>query len=163
MNYMEEDKAVRNFIIIFVIVLLFVVGLYFVTKLINKDSETKSDDTNNTTEVTVDNTKAIVGTMLQKAEDNYYVILYNSDDSKSSEYSSLATKYQAKKDVLPLYIVDLSNALNKKYYDKDNINLSSNNINDLRFGDITVIEVKNGEIVKSYDTVDKIEKVWKLS
>lgn len=163
MNYMDEDKAVRNFIIIFIVVILLVIGVYFFTKsVVNKDNENQNNEVE-TKEIEVDNSVAIVGTMLQKVDSNYYVILYKSDDSKVSEYKSLETKYNAKKDKLPLYTVDLSNGLNAKYYDKDNTNLTASNLNDLRFGDITVIEVKDGKIVKSYNDVDKIKNVWKLN
>lgn len=163
MNYMEEDKAVRNFIIIFIIVLLLVVGIYFFTVFINKDNESKTEETNTSSEVKIDYEKAIVGTMLQANNADYYVILYKSDDTKSSEYQSLVSKYKTNKDAKTVLTVDLSNALNSKYYDKDNTNYSSDNINDLRFGDITVLEVKNNKIVKSFDSVEKIKKEWKIS
>ena len=163
MNYMEEDKAVRNFIIIFVIVLLLVVGIYFFTLFINKDNENKTDDTNTTTDVSIDYDKAIVGTMLQANNADYYVILYKSDDDKAMEYQSVVSKYKTNKDAKTILTVDLSEGMNSKYYDKDNINLSSNNVNDLRFGDITLIQVKKNKIVKSFDTIDKIKKELKIS
>lgn len=160
MNYMEEDKAVRNFIIIFVIVILFVVGIYFMTKFFNKDSESSTNNTDtNTSEVSIDSSVAIVGTMLNKSDEDYYVILYKEDDNNSGTYSNIVSKYKSKKDSLPIYTVDLSNKLNEKYYDKDNINLTATDINDLRFGDITLLEVKNGKIIKTYTNVDKIKSV----
>ena len=162
MSYNDEEKAVRNFVIIFVIVLLMAVGLYFFTKnVVKKDSE--STDTTETKEVEIDNSIAIVGNMLNKVESNYYVILYKSDDSKASEYKSLVTEYVTTKGEKAVYTVDLSNALNAKFYDKDNTNYKADNINDLRFGDITLLEVKDSKIVKSYDSLDKIKKAWKLS
>jgi len=163
MNYMEEDKAVRNFIIIFIIVLLFVVGIYFFTVFVNKDNETKSDETNTTEEVQIDSTKVIVGTMLQKSDDDYYVILYKSDDAKASEYASLASVYKTGKNALPIYTVDLSDGLNSKFYDKEHTNYSSDNVNDLRFGDITLLRVKDNKIVKSIDSIDSIKKELKNS
>ena len=161
MSYKDEEKAVRNFVIIFVIVLLMAIGLYFFTKVVvKKENETKTDT--ETKEVEIDNSIAIVGTMLNKKESNYFVILYKSDDTNVSEYESLKTKY-TNLGTKALYYVDLSNALNSKYYDKDNVNYTAENINDLRFGDFTVLEVKDSKIVKSYDSVEKINKVWKLS
>ena len=159
MSNKDEEKAVRNFVIIFVIVLLAVVGLYFFTKNVVK-KETDSTDTE-TKEVEIDNSIAIVGTMLNKVEDNYYVILYKSDDSKVSEYEELKQNYKLFNSKA-LYYVDLANALNSKYYDKDNTNYTAENINDLRFGDITVLEIKDKKIVKSYNDVDKIKKVWNI-
>lgn len=163
MNYMEEDKAVRNFIIIFIIVILLVVGLYFLTVFINKDNDPKAEETNTSEEVKIDNSKVIVGTMLQKSDKDYYVILYKSDDEKANEYASLESKYKANKDSLPVYTVDLSDGMNSKYYDKEHVNLTASDINDLRFGDITVLEVKDGKIYKSFNSVDKIKKEWKIS
>lgn len=163
MNYMEEDKAVRNFIIVFVIVLLLVVGLYFFTTFINKDNEGAKADNNTTEETKIDTTKVIVGTMLQKSEKNYYVLLYKSDDKKAYDYQTLESKYKATKDPLVVYTVDLAEGINSKYYDKENINLSASNVADLRFGDITLLEVKDNKIAKTFDSVEKIKKEWKLS
>lgn len=164
MNYVEEDKAVRNFIIIFIIVLIFVVGIYFFTKVINKDNEATSENNANTSsEVQIDITKAIVGTMLQKSDKEYYVILYKSDDAKASEYIQMESKYKTNKDALPVYTVDLSEGMNAKYYDKDHTNYFANNVNDLRFGDITLLEVKDGKIIKSFNNTDSIKKEFKLS
>ena len=164
MNYMEEDKAVRNFIIIFIIVLLLVVGIYFFTVFVNKDNEPKSNDTTDTTtEVEIDPTKAIVGTMLQLNQKDYYVILYKSDDTKASEYISLVSKYKSSKDAKTVLTVDLYEGMNKKYYDKDNTNPTASEINDLRFGDITLVEVNGGKIVKAFDSVEKIKKEFKIS
>ena len=159
MSNIEEEKAVRNFVIIFVIVLLAVVGLYFFTKNIVKKEEASTES--ETKEVEIDNSIAIIGTMLNKSEDDYYVILYKSDDPKVSEYEGLKSQYTLY-NTKALYYVDLANALNSKYYDKDNTNYTAENINDLRFGDITVLEVKNKKIVKSYNDVDKIKKVWNI-
>ena len=159
MSYNDEEKAVKNFIIIFIIVIAVAIGLYFFTKNVVKKEESTSTETK---EVEIDNSVAIVGTMLNKVEDNYYVILYKSDDSKVSEYASLKSQF-SKSGTTALYYVDLSNVLNSKYYDKDNTNYTAENVNDLRFGDITVLEVKSGKIVKSYNSVDKIKKAWKLS
>ena len=161
MSYKDEEKAVRNFVIIFVIVLLLAIGLYFFTKLVvKKESDTKNDT--ETKEVEIDNSIAIVGTMLDKKESNYYVILYKSDDDNSYTYESLRSQYK-NLGTKALYYVDLSNALNSKYYDKDNTNYTAENINDLRFGDFTVLEVKDSKIVKSYNSVDSVKKAWKLS
>ena len=161
MEHMDEDKAIRNFIIIFVIVILVVVGIYFFTKLVvNKEENSASTETK---EVEINNSVAIVGTMLGKAESNYYVILYRSEDEKVNEYVNVVSSYNAKDKKLALYTVDLSNSLNSKYYDKENIKLDATDINDLRFGDITLLEVKDGKIVKSYNSLETIKKAMKIS
>ena len=158
---MDDNKTIRNFIIIFVVIIVFVIGAYLLTKfVINK--EEKKEETQTSKEVQIDNSIAIVGTMLSKAEDNYYVLIFKNDDN-AGKYLTIKSQYEAKKNKKALYTVDLANKLNEKYYDKDNVNLSASDINDLRFGDITLLEVKQGKIVKSYDTIEKIKKVWELS
>ncbi len=159
MSYNDEEKAVRNFVIIFLIVILVAVGLYFFTKTVVKKEETNTDT--ETKEVEVDTSKAIIGTMLNRKEDNYYVILYKSDDAKVSEYDNLKSQYTLFNDKA-LYYVDLASSLNSKYYDKDNTNYTAENLEDLRFGDLTVIEVKDHKIIKSYNSVDKIKKAWNI-
>ena len=161
MNTYDDDKAIRNFIIIFVIVILMVFGIYMLTKyVIVKDNNSNNEETK---EVEINNDVAIVGTMLSKVEENYYVMLYKEDDIESGKYLTAKSSYSATEKALPVYTVDLSNALNSKFYDKDNVKLDSENVNDLRFGDFTVLEVKNGKIVKSYTDLDKVKKVWKVS
>ena len=161
MNTYDDDKTIRNFIIIFVIVILMVFGIYMLTKyVIVKDNNTNNEETK---EVQINNEVAIVGTMLNKSDEHYYVMLYREDDNESGKYLTAKSNYSAAKDSLPVVSVDLSNALNSKYYDKDNVKLDSDNVNDLRFGDFTVLEVKNGKIVKSYTDLEKVKKVWKVS
>lgn len=163
----DESKEIRNFIIIFVIVILVVVGIYFFTKFVVKKEETSSNNETKTEETVkeaeINDAIAIVGTMLKKPAKSYYVILYDDKGDNSDEYSSLEQSYTQKSGSIPLYYVDLGNQLNKKYYDKDNVNLTASDINDLRFGDITVLKVDNGKITKSYTTVDAIKKVWGLN
>src|SRR5574344_2057653 len=101
--------------------------------------------------------------MLNKHEEEYYVILYNSNDSNSSTYSDLVTNYKKADNHLAVYTVDLSNSLNDKYYTTGDTNTTSDSINDLRFGEITVLKINNGKIAKSLVTVSEIKKAWKLS
>lgn len=156
---MEERKAVRNFIIILVIVILFTFGFYLATKyLVNKDTDTKEE----TKEVEIDYTKAIVGTMLSKNDEEYYVLIYDTTGDDANTIKRVQSEYEATLRNLPIYTVDLSNGLNKPYYSKDNTNPKAKEIKDLRFGDITLLKVKKGVITDAYETIDSIKKLWKI-
>ena len=123
----EESKVIIKFIVMLVIVLVICVGIYFITKnVVNKDSE-KSDNTNETTESTISYDSAIIGTMLNKKDKEYYVILYDKSKDDSYKYTQLISKYSSKKDKLPLYNVDLSNAMNKPYYTTEKTNPTASN------------------------------------
>ena len=157
----EEMKTIKQFIITLMILIIIVLGIYLFTKLF----VTKEDTDTTTTDVDYINPKmAIVGTMLKKSEDNYYVILYNTEDDDASTYAALLNKYSAKDDYVTTYRVDLSNPMNSKYIaEGSDINTQSDTLSDLRFGAITLLEVKNGKIIDSFESVESIEKEWKLS
>ncbi len=157
----EEMKTIKQFIITLIILIIIVLGIYFFTKLF----VTKEDIDTTTTDVDYINPKmAIVGTMLKKSEDNYYVILYNTEDDDASTYAALLNKYSAKDDYVTTYRVDLSNPMNSKYIaEGSDFNTQSDTLSDLRFGAITLLEVKNGKIIDSFESVESIEKEWKLS
>ena len=161
----EENKEVKKFIIIFIIVIIVVVGIYFFTKnVVKKDENIQSDtNTDQTQEVNIDYNSVIVGNMLNKNESNYYVILYRSKDDNVGEYMTLISNYQGTSSKMPLYKVDLSSGLNSKFYDPEHINLNPNDINDYRFGNITLLEVKEGKVIKTYTELEDIKKLWKLS
>ena len=158
----EETTVIKKFILILVIVLIITLGIYIITKYFVKKDTTNTSDTK-TTEVSIDNSIAIVGTMLNKKDSSYYVIIYDKTSSSSSDYAKLVTSYKATSGAIPVFTVDLNNALNKSFYDPDNINLTATNVIDLRFGDITVLKVDNGSISKSYDSVASIKRAWKIS
>ena len=157
----DDDKVIFRFIIILVVVLVSCVGIFFATKYLVKKEDTTKEETSK--EVEIDNSVAIVGTMLNKKENEYYVIIYDKKSSDAYTYSSLVTSYSSKPEHLPVYTVDLSNGLNSKYYSKEETNPKDENLNDLRFGDITLIKVTNKSITNAYESIDEIKNVWKLS
>ena len=159
----EENKEIRNFIIIFIIVLVAVVGIYFFTKNVVKKETVEETKKEETTEVEINHDSVIVGNMLNKADKHYYVIIYDYQSNNVSDYLNIRYEYTAKEGSLPVYAVDLSSPLNSKFYDPSNINLNPSDIKDYRFGDITVLEVKDGKVVKSYSDLDSIKKAWKMS
>lgn len=159
----EETKTIKQFIITLCIVIVIIVGIYFLTnKTVNKDASNNNEETKEIDYINP--SMAIVGTMLNKDEEEYYVMVYDASDENSSDYARLVTNFKAKKEYVRTYMVDLSNPLNSKYKveENENTNVISNKLNDLKFGKITVLSIKNGNIVKAYENVDAIKKVWKL-
>lgn len=156
----DDNKTIIRFVVLLIIVLICCIGFYFATKyLVNKDD----NSSNETKEVEINNSVAIIGTMLNKNESEYYVILYDKSSNNSYTYQGVVSSYTSKSDSLKVYTVDLGNGLNKPYYDKENTNPKASELKDLRFGDITVIKVLNNKIVNAYESLDDIKNVWKLS
>ena len=160
-----ETKTVKQFVIILVILIILVGAIYlFTTKVVNKDSDNNSSSSDNTNTTYIDPTKAIVGTMLNKGTDEYYVLLYNSTDEEASDYSRLLTKYKSGKNIKETYTVDLNNPLNSKYVATDDkTNPTASELSELRFGKVTLLKVKANKITNAYESVDAIKKELKIT
>mgnify|MGYP004469516031 CR=1 FL=1 len=150
----EEQEEIIRFIVILIIVIAFVLGIYFFTKNIVK--KTKIDTTENVTEGQIDYSKVTVGTMLNKSDETYYVIVYNSEDIQSPIYSTIASKYSENEKSLPIYTCDLANTLNKDYVAQEESNPKATKIEELAFKEFTLLKIKNGKINKYIEGLDSI-------
>lgn len=153
----EESKEVKRFIIILLSIIVLVLAVYGITRLINKDKDNNDDRT--VTAGSIDYDKVSVGTLFNRADNEYYVIVYDGETPNAIYYSALMNKYMDKEKSNKVYFCDLSNELNKKYYvgeDKDS-NPNATTSSELAFKDLTLIKIKNGIIVKYLETLDTIK------
>ena len=142
-----------------IIVIIGVVGIYLLTKYVVKKDNATNNSSNTEEKNYIDPNTAIVGTMLNKSSDAYYVIIYDKTKDNATTYYSLVSTYKAKDKALKVYTVDLSNSLNKKYIATDNkTNPKATNLEDLKFGEVTLLKVKNNKITEAYETTDAIKK-----
>lgn len=154
----EEQMEIKRFIIILVVLVVLILGAYFFTRIfVTKDLfNNKAEDTK-TTPGEINYNTTLIGSMLTKPEKEYYVLAYQSENiGDSVYYSGLVTNYKRNTDALKVYIADLSNELNKKYYDKNNVNTTS--LDSLKLGDVTLLKISNGEISLVYTTEEDITK-----
>lgn len=155
-NRTEEQQEIKKFIIILLIVVLIVVGMYFLTKnVVKKDDASKNN--NEKTEITFDYEKIILGELLNRPYDEYYVLIYNSKDAKVNAYSNIVSTYKAKENSLKIYIADLNDSMNEKFYSKEDSNPKAKSIADLKLSDLTLIKVKNKQINKYVENQDSIK------
>lgn len=155
----EETKTMKQFLITLIIVIIGVVGIYLLTKYVVKKDNATNNSSNTEEKSYIDPNTAIVGTMLNKSSDAYYVIIYDKTKDNATTYYSLVSTYKAKDKALKVYTVDLSNSLNKKYIATDNkTNPKTTNLEDLKFGEVTLLKVKNNKITEAYETTDAIKK-----
>ena len=155
----EETKTIKQFLITLIIVIIGVVGIYLLTKYVVKKDNATNNSSNTEEKNYIDPNTAIVGTMLNKSSDAYYVIIYDKTKDNATTYYSLVSTYKAKDKALKVYTVDLSNSLNKKYIATDNkTNPKATNLEDLKFGEVTLLKVKNNKITEAYETTDAIKK-----
>ena len=155
----EETKTMKQFLITLIIVIIGVVGIYLLTKYVVKKDNATNNSSNTEEKNYIDPNTAIVGTMLNKSSDAHYVIIYDKTKDNATTYYSLVSTYKAKDKALKVYTVDLSNSLNKKYIATDNkTNPKATNLEDLKFGEVTLLKVKNNKITEAYETTDAIKK-----
>ncbi|MBE6156046.1 MAG: hypothetical protein E7164_04765 [Firmicutes bacterium] len=157
MQNSENEDIVKRFLILLVVIVVIVLGIYFVSKsLVNRrNSEAK---TNDITAGVINYDIATVGTLLNRPYNEYYVMVYNSEDTEAVFYSSLITNYQKKQEALKIYFCDLSNLLNSSYVAAEGeSNPKASTIDELKFGKITLIKVKKGKINNYIETVEAIK------
>ena len=144
----EEQTEMIRFIRILIIVIIFVLAIYFLTRIfVTKDLFNNNDDNETqTVEGTINYNVTSIGSMLNKAEDEYYVLIYNTDDLRAIYYSGLMSNYTRGENALKVYYADL----------KNEINLEVSSISDLRVGDLTLVKVSNGQITEILGNEDEI-------
>ncbi len=158
-TYKNEDvKLFTSAIVILVVMALCLGGLfYFNGKFVTKD-EFQDQTTTTTTEPSYDKTVILINKIFDMKDKNYYVMLYDSGDEKlGGLYSGLVYNYQGE---LALYSVDLSNKMNKDYYDpKGKENTKPTQLSEVMITQPTLIKFEKNK-VSSYVT-DK-EEIIKL-
>ena len=158
---MEEKKAVKNFAIILLIVLLCGIAVYFITRaFVSKDLFKKEEEESKMQDVTLSYDTALVGTMLNRPSDDYYVVLYNEAKDQSFVYANFRISYTRETDHKPLYFVDLGNKLNEGHEsDKTDV---SGEVKDMKFGEFTLLRVQKGKITKTITDIEKAAKELKI-
>lgn len=157
----EEQKEITKLIIIILVVTCLVAGAYLVTRaFVTKDLFDKGTQEEKVVvpgEINYDVT--IVGSILNRPYSEYYVVVYDTTNKDyATDIRSYVATYSAKAKHLHIYTVELDNPLNKDFYDPENVKLDTKNVEELRFGDVTLLKVKKGEITKAVTDLEKIKK-----
>ena len=134
----DEEIKVDSFFKIVAILLIILVVFAGITMWATRD-KSKKTDTN------IQYTKIIAGSILNRSEDDYYVLVEAKGDENISTYESLINKYVAKEDSKRVYIVDLSDSFNSNYVGEEN-KLDFENITDARFKETVLLHIVNNKI-----------------
>ncbi len=159
-TYLSEDQQeIKRFILLLIIIVILILGVYFFTRLfVTKDLLNKDADKNTVIPGSIDYNAASIGSMLSRHEKEYYVIMYDSKTADAVYYGGLVSTYKRNKDALKVYLVDLNNELNKKYIDKENVNVNTNNLEEFKVGVVALLKVENGKITSSFTKDEDIQK-----
>lgn len=158
----EEQVTINRFIKILIGVIVFIVLIYFATRIFVKHDLLDNKEEAAVTEVSY--SKMVFGTMLNRPYDEYYVYAYSSEDVKAYYYNTLAANYINNDDSLYVYYVDLEDSMNKKYIsESDETNPEAKSVDDLRVGKLTLMKVKNGKIVKYIEKLEDIKSEFGIN
>lgn len=149
----NDSDDIKKVIYITIGVLLFI-GLVFV--FINIFNGTwnlfsrKNDEV-----VEIDSSLLMCGTLFNRADDEYLVLAYNINNEDDSLYSQFVDEYNKRP---PLYYLDLESGFNKSCIGEKN-----NLVNDstkIKFASQTLLHIKDGKIIKTYTTKEKIKEYF---
>ena len=160
-NSSEENSEIKKFIIIIIVLALLVGAVYGLTLLFSNDKE---EYTFVPTKGEINYDKVIVGTILNRPEKEYFVMVYDSTNEDAAKYDGLISQHMSKsseKNYINIYYCDLNNKLNKDYYNVNNDNKSNKKakeVSEFDFGDLTLLHIKKGKItvyLEDYKTIQE--------
>lgn len=149
----EFSKLIKLIIIVTVIFLIFYAITYFVNK---KDVE----ETETTTKIQYD--EILIGNMLMQPNDEYYVMVYDTDDYQTVVYNAYLSLYNKKEDAIRVYTANLNNPLND-VFKSDKSNFKIKKITDLKLKSSALLKIKDDKIQKYYEGDKIIEHLKKIS
>ena len=155
--YTEEQKEIMNFFKILTGLLIIIGGFYLLTRFVFNNKPVYKR-TNN--EGSIQYNYIYLGSLLNLADDEYYVLAVDSEDVSNTYILSLASTYRANNKKTPLYYADLSFELNKGFK-ADTSSFDASSVNTLKIKGTTLIKVKNGKITSFVEKESEIETLLK--
>lgn len=154
-TFINNDSEVANFIKIVILVVVLVLIFTIITNIIVNNNNKKANPSSE-----IQYTKIIVGNILNRAEEAYYVLVQNNDDTNLATYNSYISTYKEKEGHLMFYMVDLDSGFNEPFKaEKSKLNVTD--ISDIRFSNTTLLKIENGKITTSTDNSEKITNILK--
>ena len=156
-----QTSEIRSLLIIILAVIIIFLIFTAITTLVNPKKHT---DATQVIEETVQYDKIIVGEILNRLEDNYYVLVLEKDNAYNELYKTYLDMYISKNKEQKYYTVDLNDAFNQSYLGEKTV-VSGKDISKYSFNNSTLIKIKNNKIDKVYalheDILDGLNKLIK--
>lgn len=157
-NYSEEIKTVAKIAVGVIIVLaLIYLGTALLTGEIKFGSKEKE-----ITESKIQYEEIIAGQILNRIDEEYYVLLFSFTSSDASRYVSLKDSYLQNTDALPFYIVDLDKKFNESIIASENEEYvdKPSNVTDLKVNGTTILKVKDKKVTERIETDEKVKEYF---
>lgn len=158
-----ESYSIKSVIKIILVVAIIFAIFYAITTIVVEKTPVSEENS----VVVIDSTKITLGQLLNRKEEQYFVLatkpsLYKSANTYANYtefYNNYINKYNQQTDSLEFYYVDLDDAMNKRYFGEE-LNITDE-MDKLMLNDEVLFKINNGKIEKSYVGKDSI--IEKLS
>lgn len=148
----EIEENILRFGILLLIIVALVVAFYFVTTFVGEDKEVNENN--------IQYDEILVGMILNRSNNSYMVLVYDSSDASQLDCSTLFKDYKKLKKE-KIYYVDLADTMNSNFKTEENSNLKVDKVTDLLFSKETLLIVKDGKIENSIEGLANIKKILK--
>lgn len=156
----KNDSEITKLIKIVLIVTAIMVVFYGITLLVTKNKSADSLDEKKASEkAVIQYDDIMIGTMLNKDQDRYYVLIKEDGDNRVVEYETLMKFVASKTDAPKIYTANLTDSFNKKYLAKEAN--ESNDMEEFRVSGTTLVEINDGEIANMYSGHESIAEELK--
>lgn len=147
-----QRGEIKNLIILVLIIVAIFFIFYGITAIIDPGNKPKDPEI---VEETIQYNEIMVGQILNRSDESYYVLVVNKENEYNGLYESYLDMYVSKNKDGNYYTVDLNNAFNQKYRG-DSTLVKGNDISSFKFSDTTLLKIKNQKIDKVYAEKDEI-------
>ena len=146
----KDSYSLKSMLTIILIILVTFILFYIITFLV---LDNKKVEDNKTYSTQIDSNKIIFNSLLNRSEDEYYVLAYKSkSDNDKVDYKVLyddyLKTYRMRTDALKVYEIDIDDAFNKQYIGEE-LNISDN-LEELKINDEVLFKIKNNKIEETY-------------
>lgn len=152
---LEAKNELKKLSTILVVMIVMICILYIFTSIITKNNSKLKYIGND--EVSQISYTDILASDILKKDGSYYVLVKENDNPYVSLFQTYISTYEAKEESLPVYLVNLDDALNKNYKSEQ----SDFSTDMLKFKETTFLKVQDGKIASAYETSEEINNYMK--
>lgn len=151
-TFTYSDNEMSKLIVLILVVALVFAIFYVITLLVTGKDTAETDVSNSENlDVTIQYQKILAGNVLSQKNDEYYVLAYFNDDQYLNFYKSYLDFYKSNVDgSVPYYFIDLDEVFNSSFV-SDESNLNFDSISNLKFSQTTLLRIKDGQIISTYE------------
>ena len=136
---------------ILAVIIVIILAFFLITNIIKKNGT--NQQTSNK-DVQIQYEEIFMSNIFNQNEDDYYVLMYDTEDTYASAIENYKKAYTAKEGAISFHTVLLNSAFNKKFVAKE-----SNVVNDIKefkVSGITLIRVEDKTITEKYEGTDAV-------